>query len=148
MEGEGHKKEHSVYTFENVDNSGRPLMSGDIIYLTFHHVHLTDVSASSHSTLAVSAPSFSTPSRVAHLPVWRWMQLPPMRSPLSTPPIRARAGHTCRHTKTASKQVILSVQVHDLSICHTQSKPDRRAGASEGWTTTFASVAIRIQCAH
>lgn len=59
--------------------------------------YLMVISASSHCTLADVLPSFTTPSRVACLPVCLCTHLPPTRSPASVPPITARTGHTSEH---------------------------------------------------
>lgn len=56
--------------------------------------YLMVISASSHCTFAEVLPSFTTPSRVACLPVCLCTQRPPTRRPASAPPMIARTGHT------------------------------------------------------
>lgn len=60
--------------------------------------HLIVISASSHCTLADVLPSFTTPSRVACLPVCLCTHRPPILNPPSTPPITANTGHTWWHS--------------------------------------------------
>lgn len=60
--------------------------------------HLMVISASSHCTLADVLPSFTTPSRVACLPVCLCTHRPPILNPPSTPPITANTGHTWWHS--------------------------------------------------
>lgn len=60
--------------------------------------HLMVISASSHCTLADVLPSFTTPRRVACLPVCLCTHRPPILNPPSTPPITANTGHTWWHS--------------------------------------------------
>ena len=61
------------------------------------HAHLIVDSASSHCTFTDNPPSFKTPSMVASLHVCLCRHRPPILSPLSTPPMTAKAGHTRLH---------------------------------------------------
>lgn len=70
----------------------------NVLMFVYPHSYLTVRSVSSHCSFARLLPSFTTPNRVARRPLGLCRHAPPALRPLSTPPIRARTGHTSEHS--------------------------------------------------